>query len=122
MLKSLFGLRQQASHGDRKPISQVTAKELHTMLKNDKSIVVVDVRTPREFEFDGHIAGSILLPLQALRQRIDELPKDKTVVCVCRSGSRSQSACGMLSQQGFSDIVNLRGGMIGWKISKLPMK
>lgn len=122
MLRSLFGLGQQASSGSGKQISQVTAHELNNMLKTDKSIVVVDVRTPREFESDGHIAGSLLLPLQALHQRIDELPKDKTVVCVCRSGSRSQSACGMLSQQGFSDVINLRGGMIGWKMSKLPTK
>ena len=96
-------------------VKQINAAELHQWLDEaDKPLLLVDVRTPGEFEYDGHIGGSQLFPLSSLMARMDELPKDQTIVCVCRSGARSYTACEMLASNGF-DVVNLSGGMIGWK-------
>lgn len=122
MFQALFGLKPRDSQRTTRPIEQLTAHELSQRLKTDKSIILVDVRTPREFEYDGHISGSRLIPLPVLMQQAGELPKDKTIVCVCRSGSRSQMACKTLSQHGFENVINLRGGMIGWKLAQLPTK
>jgi rhodanese-related sulfurtransferase len=89
--------------------------------RHDPSLELLDVRTPREYQFDGHIEGSRLVPLPSLLQRTAELPKDKTIVCICRSGNRSYTACEMLAAQGY-DVVNLSGGMIGWRMAGLPNK
>lgn len=115
MFQSLFGFKK---HVD---VPQIGAQELHKRRGSSEPLVLIDVRTPREYEFDGHIAGSRLLPLSSLHQRLAELPKDQTIVCVCRSGARSQSACEMLASAGFTHVVNLRGGMIDWKRNGLPL-
>ena len=114
MFQSLFGFKK---HVD---VSQISAQELYRRRGGSESLVLIDVRTPREYEFDGHIAGSRLLPLSSLYQRLEELPKDQTIVCICRSGARSQSACEMLANAGFTHVVNLRGGMMDWKRNGLP--
>lgn len=62
--------------------------------------LVVDVRTQAEWD-EGHGPESILLPLDQLQARVTELPKDKALLMVCRSGARSGQAAGWLRQQGF---------------------
>ena len=47
--------------------------------------------------------------------------KDKPVIVVCRSGSRSASGCAMLKKQGFDQVYNLRGGLMAWKNANLPI-
>ena len=66
------------------------------------------------------LSNRILLPLASLAQRLSELPKDKPIVCVCRSGARSQTACEYLAANGFDNVINLNGGMISWIRSGLP--
>ena len=116
MFQALFG-RRTASDS---PIRQMSAAELNEELQNGDAPVMVDVRTPSEYEHDGHIAGSRLLPLNVFMQRINELPADRPVVCVCRSGNRSQVACEQLLAAGFTDVSNLSGGMFGWRRAGLP--
>lgn len=116
MLQSLFGRRTATASN----VKQLRANELWEQLQNGNAPLLVDVRTPQEFASDGHIAGSRLLPLQVLDQRYEELPKDQPIVCVCRSGNRSQVACEQLAALGYEDLTNLAGGMIGWKSSGLP--
>lgn len=72
---------------------------------------IVDVRTPDEFA-NGHIAGSINLPLQSLDRNLAKLRKDKPVITCCASGMRSASAKGVLESRGFSVVVN-GGGWVG---------
>ncbi len=114
MFQSLFGFKK---HVD---VPQISAQELYKRRGGNEPLVLIDVRTPREYEFDGHITGARLLPLSSLHQRLEELPKDQTIVCICRSGARSQSACEMLANAGFTNVVNLRGGMMDWKRNGLP--
>jgi rhodanese-related sulfurtransferase len=115
MFQSLFG--QRRGGGD---IKQINAHELADMLAVRDDLFLLDVRTAGEYEYDGHIEGSHLLPLAMLRSPDGEIPKDKTIVCVCRSGNRSQTACAFLASQGFTNVVNLSGGMVGWKYAGLP--
>ncbi len=68
--------------------------------------LVVDVRTPMEWE-EGHAEGSILLPLQELEARFRELPKDRALLMVCRSGARSEVATHFLRAQGYPTVHNL---------------
>jgi rhodanese-related sulfurtransferase len=116
MLQSLFGSRTLSR------IPHVDAFELYELLNEDKDLLVVDVRSPQEYQHDGHIAGSRLLPLSALMQRVGELPKDQPVIFVCRSGNRSLVACEQLNRLGFNNAQNFRGGMIAWKRAGLPTR
>jgi rhodanese-related sulfurtransferase len=103
-------------------VPTIDAAELHKLMKSKNPPLLVDVRSAAEYEQDGHIAGSRLLPLGNLSQRISELPLDKPIVCVCRSGSRSHVACEQLQRQGFTNVTNLSGGVIGWRRVGLPLK
>ncbi len=82
--------------------------------------LVLDVRSPEEFSGElGHIPGAHLLPLGELRARLDELPRDRPVITVCRSGARSAQAALILEKAGFSRVANLSGGMLRWSAEGL---
>lgn len=83
---------------------------------------VLDVRQPEELEGElGHIEGAQHIPLGELRERIGEVPKDKPVVAVCRSGRRSAQAALILEGNGHEQVANLTGGMIQWRALGLPV-
>ncbi len=67
-------------------IENINAPELKKRLDAGEPIFLLDVRSSMEYQHDGHIPGSRLLPLNALNKRMDEIPADQTIVCVCRSG------------------------------------
>ena len=71
---------------------------------------LLDVRTHDEFEL-GSIEGAVNIPLDDLRQRVAELPRNKRMVVFCGIGLRAHVACRMLVQQGFDDVYNLSGGL-----------
>ncbi len=125
MFQNIFGYRRPAvgfQPQTRSTIKQMSVTELHGQLLAGEIPLLVDVRSPEEYEWDGHIEGSRLLPLQMLMQRVDELPKDQPIVVVCRSGNRSQVACEQLAAVGFGQLANLSGGMIDWKRHGFPSK
>ena len=78
-------------------------------------LTLIDVRRPDEYIGElGHIPGATLLTLDQLPAKMDSLPKDKTIVFVCRSGARSAQATSFALESGFSDVYNMRGGMLLW--------
>ncbi len=81
-------------------LASITAPELQQQLKGKAKPLVLDVRTPGETAL-GVIGGARLIPLDALAQRATELPKNQPIVCVCRSGRRSATACKQLAALGF---------------------
>ena len=92
-------------------------------LINHKNAFVLDVREPGEFQ-SGHLLNARLIPLNKLKERIGELEKykDKPIVVVCRSGSRSGTACVSLAKQGFTQAYNLTGGVLAWQKAKMPIQ
>jgi sulfur dioxygenase len=79
----------------------------------------LDVREPDEYVGPlGHIKDAILIPLGQLSARAGEIPKDKPVVAVCRSGGRSARATDILTKAGFERVANLKGGMLRWRVEK----
>jgi rhodanese-related sulfurtransferase len=75
--------------------------------------LVLDVREPGEFA-SGHLAGSVNIPQAELATRLDELPKDRPVITICQSGSRSFRSAQFLAQAGFEQVSSLAGGVSGW--------
>ncbi len=76
-------------------------------------IVLFDIRTEGEVA-QGILPGFGHLPMHLIPMRMSELPKDKDILLYCRSGARSYHACTYMQQQGFTNVINLRGGIIGW--------
>jgi rhodanese-related sulfurtransferase len=100
--------------------TRITATELQAMITAKTPLYLLDVRSAQEFRQDGHIAGAHLIPLGELSGKLAQLPQDRTVVCICRSGARSGAALNQLAQAGFTNIRNLSGGMMGWNGANLP--
>ena len=91
---------------------EMSAAELKAMLDRE-DVLVVDVREPWE-RYICHISGSRSIPLAALGDAVDLLDRNQTLVCYCKGGGRSASACQQLRDAGFSDVRNLRGGILAW--------
>jgi rhodanese-related sulfurtransferase len=102
-------------------VNLVSVRETFDRGKSDSSVLLLDVRTPREFE-SGHIEKAILIPVQELEQRIGELDqyRGKTIIAYCRSGNRSGTAAQILGKNGFT-AFNMEGGVIKWKSENLPL-
>ncbi len=83
-------------------------------LWQNKEAIIIDVRTPGEYR-DGHIPGVVNIPVDELEKRIGEIPKDKKVVLICRTGSRSAQGTRLLRSKGFNNVYNSTGGMSTWK-------
>jgi rhodanese-related sulfurtransferase len=96
--------------------------QLAARLIADRQPFVLDVRTPSEFA-SGHIEGAVLIPVQALAQRLGELDevKERPVFVYCRSGNRSTVAARMLVDAGFDEVINLRRGIVEWEREGLPV-
>lgn len=118
-LRRLFGGSSETSGASARP-ADIDARELQARLAQAEKPFLLDVRETHEYA-DAHIAGSVLIPLGMLQARMHELPRNRGIVCVCRSGNRSGTAARMLAASGFS-AVNLSGGMIGWARAGLPTR
>ena len=85
-------------------------------------LYILDVRQTVEFEGElGHVNGAHLIPLDELRERIDEIPRDQPIVSICQSGKRSAMAVQILLREGFQDVANVSGGLIQWSRFALPI-
>lgn len=80
---------------------------------------VLDVRTDAEYR-EGHVPGATLLPLADLGARMNEVPKDRPVYVICRSGNRSAQASAQLVKAGYTQVFNVDGGMNAWTRAGYP--
>lgn len=95
-------------------VKEIHAKELATWIEDKaKDFRIIDVREPMEIA-QGSIPGAEPMPISTLGNRIAEIGQDKEVVFICRSGARSGQVCAYLAQNGYENVYNLRGGVIGW--------
>ena len=94
-------------------IKEIDATELQQRLNAGDDLLLLDIRSEAEVAH-GTLPGAEFLPMHLIPLRMNEFPKDKDVVLYCRSGARSYHACAYLLQQGIDNVINLRGGIIGW--------
>jgi rhodanese-related sulfurtransferase len=99
-------------------VREVGANEATELL--DGEAILLDVRQENEWDA-GHAPMATLIPLAELPDHLDELPRDRLIICACRSGGRSLRAATFLQDQGF-DAVNLTGGMMAWFSEDLPFE
>ena len=87
--------------------------------KRDAGAFLLDVRQPEEWN-EFHIPGSTLIPLGELAARLDELPRDREIVVVCRSGNRSAQGRDILLAAGFTQATSMAGGVTQWRAAGNP--
>ena len=106
-------LTQKSEYGD------VTVERASDLMDSKPELVVLDVRTQEEYD-DEHIEGAILIPVQELEERIDELSKDDELLVYCRTGNRSGTAVSILQGNGFQKIYHMSKGITEWKAAGYP--
>jgi phage shock protein E len=95
--------------------NNLSQDKAYEQLQNDKSIKLVDVRTREEYK-DGHVKGSVNIPLDTIPQKaLSALPnKDQTIFIICLSGARASDATAYLKRVGYTNVHNI-GGVASWK-------
>lgn len=93
-------------------------KELYDKNKNNN--IFIDVREPFEWK-EGVIPNSLKISLGNLENELSKLDKNKNYVLVCRSGNRSSKAYKIMEKEGFTNLINFRGGMIDWYSKNFPI-
>jgi rhodanese-related sulfurtransferase len=99
--------------------SEISASQAYDMYRSGATFV--DVRTQGEWD-QGHIPNSLHIPLEQLPNRLSELPKDKDLVVVCRTGVRSREGAALLLQAGFTRVTCLSGGLQAWASAGYPLE
>lgn len=95
-------------------VKEIDARELAAWIEDaSRDVRIIDVREPMEIA-QGSIPGAEPMPMSTLGNRIAEIGQEKDVVFVCRSGARSGQVCAYLAQNGYENVYNLRGGVMGW--------
>ena len=102
------------------PVPSISAKEANEKLNEKAKPFLLDVRQPEEFR-SARVNGAKLIPLGELSGRMKELPKNREILVICASGSRSSSATRQLVTAGYN-ATNINGGMGGWMRAGLPTK
>ena len=94
----------------------ISNSELKALLADRADLLLIDVRTDREWE-DGHIPGAAFLDFleNDFEERAFALPKDRPIALYCAAGGRSEDAMKKMEKAGFRELYNLRGGFYGWE-------
>ncbi|WP_404331268.1 sulfurtransferase TusA family protein [Mesobacillus maritimus] len=98
---------------EKKHPNVISNEELEGKLKGNNNVVVLDVREAAEYAFN-HIPNAISIPMGELEDRMTELTKDQEIYIVCRTGSRSDLAAQKLTENGYSNVINVVPGMSQW--------
>jgi sulfur-carrier protein adenylyltransferase/sulfurtransferase len=97
-------------------VPEITPTDLKNRLDRGDDLLLVDVRE----HFERRIAdlpenGQLRIPTGEFPHRMNDLDRNRTVVLYCRSGSRSAWAVRLLLERGYEDVLNLQGGVLGWR-------
>jgi rhodanese-related sulfurtransferase len=106
-----------AIRGER--VGSIATDEAYRRLQADPRTIIVDVRQPVETRA-GSVPGAVLIPLTEFGRRMAELPRDRPILTICRSGHRSPLAARQLKRAGYQ-VTNVDGGTMAWERAGLPL-
>jgi hydroxyacylglutathione hydrolase len=115
------GLQSAASRPDLTAATERISAPLASERMATGAPLVVDVRGPGERE-QKYVDGSVSIPLNQLRDRARELPRDRPLLVHCAGGYRSSIAASLLQQQGFTHVSEIAGGIAAWETAGLPVR
>ena len=100
---------------------QHSPQELQAALAAPAPPLLLDVREYPEFAA-GHLKGARLIPLAEIERRTGELPKNQTIVAMCRTGRRSAEVAATLARLGYTNVSQLTGGVMAWEQAGFPLE
>lgn len=100
-------------------VKQLSVREAYAALQAEPPPLIVDVRQPVETRA-GCVPGALRIPLSEFGRRLHELPADRPILTICRSGHRSPLAARQLARAGY-DVTDVAGGMLAWQQAALPV-
>jgi rhodanese-related sulfurtransferase len=104
------------------PLPTVDVGEAERRIREDPAQpVLLDVREPTEFA-EVRAPGALLIPTSTLTSRLEDLPTDRPLLVICRTGVRSAAVTGFLARSGRDDVANVAGGMEAWERAGLPIR
>ncbi len=111
---------QGSANPNHEGIIDISVKDVHDQMG---SLTLIDVRRPDEWKGEyGHISSAKMITLDTLPENIDEIPTDKPIVFICRSGGRSGQAAAFAKENGIDNVYNMKGGMIAWTESNFEVE
>lgn len=113
----MFGPSASGTGGGFKTI---TPQEAKTLIETRKDLVLVDVRSPEEFQ-GGALPGSQLIPFWDFAKGRYDLPRDRPILLVCAVGGRSLACGQILASKGYREVYNLKGGLEAWVEQRVPL-
>jgi adenylyltransferase/sulfurtransferase len=93
-------------------MKEITVSELKNLKDNNADFQLIDVREAHELDICQ--IGGLHIPMGDVMDNLDKIAKDKQVIVHCRSGARSGAICQALESQGYTNVYNLKGGIIAW--------
>ena len=106
------------------PYTDIDVETAYNMITNGSfpNLVVLDVRNQSDYESE-HLDDAILIPVQELEARIDELARhmDHEIIVYCKTGIKSEDACDILDSHNFTKVYNMLGGITAWKNNEYPV-
>lgn len=113
----IFVILQNGRNGTDSLPAAINVDEAYS--KYQEGAFVLDVRTQEEWD-EYHAPNTTLIPLDQLVSRLNEVPRDKEIVVVCRSGNRSQQGRDILLGAGFTQVTSMTGGLNEWRAKGYP--
>jgi phage shock protein E len=103
--------------------TELTSTEVNSMIKNNEKWIILDVRTPVEFQ-QGHLKDAINIDFYQpdFKEQINKLDKNKVYLVYCRTKNRSTVAVNFMVESGFTRIYQMMDGYSGWGINNLPFE
>jgi len=98
----------------------VTPQEAKSLIETRKDLLLVDVRSPEEFQ-GGSLPGATLIPFWDFAKGRYDLPKDKPILLICAVGGRSLACGQLLAAKGYREVYNLKGGLDAWAEQRVPL-
>jgi len=89
----------------------ISVQDAHALVS--EGVFLLDVRTQEEWD-EGHVSEAVLIPLDELEDRIDEVPNGRQIIVMCRSGNRSTEGRDILLDAGFENVLSMKGGIKEW--------
>lgn len=117
LVVTLF-LAVQGAHAGT--VTNLDARQAYELLQQRPEVFLLDVRSPQEYG-QVRLANAHLIPIDQFIAREREVPKDKPILVYCAVGQRSEKVADYLARKGYPEVYDLKGGIWGWQLRKLPV-
>ena len=102
-------------------VKDISSREAKALLEKNKNIFLLDVRTPQE-NSQARLPGTVLIPINEFERRINEVPRNRTILVYCAVGSRSKPVAEFLSRNGYKEVYHMTDGIVGWYRNGFPLQ